>query len=114
MELVLNQARNLRRFLMQSKYITSLSRKGLKALLRHLHYFPGPYIAKELNMRRDDVEELAMRGLENLDQYEQTNRPYVLAAEAPRTCLSFAETRTSAHRESYYIYLPPSQLIDVH
>lgn len=61
-----------------------LSRKGLRALLRHLRYFPGPYIARELNMQRDVVEELAMRGLENLDQYEQTNRHYVLAAEGPK------------------------------
>lgn len=34
-------------------------------------------------MRRDDVEEVAMRVLENLDQCVQTNRRYVLAAEAP-------------------------------
>lgn len=44
-------------------------------------------VARELNMQRDDVEELAMRVLENLDQYEQSNRRYVLAAEAPKPIL---------------------------
>lgn len=38
-------------------------------------------------MRRDEVEELAMRVLQNLDQYEQSNRRYVLAAEAPKPIL---------------------------
>lgn len=69
-------------------------------------------------MQRDDVEEPAMRGLENLNQDEQTNRHY--GCGGAQTYLPFAETRTSAelsvsrmgiHRESYYAYLPPSQII---
>lgn len=46
-----------------------------------LTLLPGPFMAREPNMQRDDVEKVAMRGLENMDQNEQTN---VLAAEAPK------------------------------
>lgn len=53
-------------------------------LLRHPLYFPGSCVTRELKMQREDVAGLAMRGLENPNQCQQTNRRYVLAAEAPK------------------------------
>lgn len=52
-------------------------------LLRHLRYFPGSCVARELNMQREDVPSRC-RSLENPNEYQQTNRRYDSAVEAPK------------------------------